>query len=211
MSAHWRKWGKGTSQTWWKDSREEKVAFWWSIYLYKSGSKWQSVYACWGLRGASTQRLVRLPQGESWQLDPLVILVRQGAVGCFWRGEAGSKRGVCGKAKLYLLWSAHHDFSPPPHPLLSFTCIYSNSCFLFFFTSVFKPPSLLLFCAVSILFSPFLPLMFPALHKGSICPYNVLLISLTDPNMSCNMDRIKICRVRISSVVAVAEHYICDE
>lgn len=41
-----------------------------------------------------------------------------------------------------------------PPPLLYFTCIYSNCCFLFFFTSVFKPPSLSLFCAVSILVSP---------------------------------------------------------
>lgn len=42
MSAHWSKWSKVTRQTWWKDSEEGKVAFWWSIYLYKGGgTEWE--------------------------------------------------------------------------------------------------------------------------------------------------------------------------
>lgn len=41
--------------------------------------------------------------------------------------------------------------------------------------------------------------------RGSIWSCNVFLVSLTDSNMFCNMDEIKICWVRISLVLALAE------
>lgn len=252
MSAHWSKWSKGTRQTWWKDSEEEKVAFWWNIYLYKGGSKRQSVYAWWGLKGESTERLLGLPQGENMKLDHLatgaarcrrLLLGRRGrqqwrgvqesrqAFGMGWKGEswrllrlgrrwslqlrcrapavrlghgwraqvfeiqvytgvayrAGTVKGgwsmFCSilstlrlprslvvlyifyctycTYKLYLVWSAYHDFF---FPSVFYMYLLKSPLSLLLLYLFFKPPLLSVFCSVSILVSPFLPLMFSALH-----------------------------------------------